>query len=72
MTAGGENEEAKLNAAAEHTRQQFIRKQLSHLEHIKDVTQGKEKIKIKLKKKIPAKSVLIMVLTSKTSFNSVR
>lgn len=42
MTAGGENQEGKLSAAAEDTRQQFIRKQLSHLQHIKDVTQGKK------------------------------
>lgn len=69
MTAGGENQEAKLSAAAEHARQQFIRKQLSHLQHIKDVTQKKKK---KKKKHFPAKSELITVLTSKTSFNSLR
>lgn len=68
MTAGGENQEAKLSAAAEHARQQFIRKQLSHLQHIKDVTQKKKKEK----KHFPAKSELITVLTSKTSFNSLR
>lgn len=30
---------SRASAAAEHARQQFIRKQLSHLQHIKDVTQ---------------------------------
>lgn len=32
--------EAKPSAAAEHTRQELIRKQLSHLQDIKDVTRG--------------------------------
>lgn len=68
MTAGEENQEGKLSAAVEDTRQQFIRKQLSHLQHIKDVTLKKKKKKLYF----PAKSELITVLTGKTSLNSPR
>lgn len=53
---------SRVSAAAEHARQQFIRKQLSHLQHIKDVTQElKKKKKEKLEKgniSLPSQSSL--------------
>lgn len=40
MTAGGEISGGKAERSGGHTRQEFISKQLSHLQDIKDATRG--------------------------------